>query len=461
MKKIYLNVFAAAGIFLLSTLSFASVSGDVSMPDVRSMTLENGVSIFHIDDDLPRTVFYVSIGFGRLYEEKEMAGVSELLARTLSVAGTEKYPGNKMYSTLESVGGEINFVPGWENLVIELKVLSRHSDMALDILSDLLQNPLFDQESLDSARALVLENIKRGKDKPAEMSFENLREIIFCGSGYGGVPSEKTINSVTPSDMSKIWSNYFKGGNISIAVSSSIKADALFRSAEKYFSGIVSGDRIYYNSDRSCAEKSLTESRGKIYLVPMELDQATIVTGTFAPEISYRGNYALHVMNYILGGGSFNSRLTSEIRVKRGLAYSVFSLVKNRYSTGVFMTFVQTRNENVPLVLSLINENIDDLRKNPVSDKELSWARESITNSFIFKFENISDILSNYLDIEYNKLDRNYYNNYTDKINSVTPDDILREAGLLFDNGIITVIAGKRNLAEDLKSYGEVIILEK
>jgi len=462
MKNYFFAVFNVLlfFVFIFQSLSFASVSDNVDIPDVKSLHLNNGVRVFHIDDDLPRTVFYVSIGYGRLYEEKNRAGVSELLARTISIAGTKKYPGNRMYSVLESVGGEINFIPGWENTVIELKILSRHSDLAFDILSDILLNPLFDEKSIESARELILEKIKRSRDNPADFAFEKLREIIFCGSGYGGVPSETTIDSLTPSDLEIIREKYFRGGNISIAVSSSVKADSFFKSAERYFSGISAGDRVYYSADKSCAEKSLARSRGKIYLIPMDLDQATIVTGTVAPELSYNGNYALHVMNYILGGGSFNSRLTSEIRVKRGLAYSVFSLVRNRYSTGVFMSFVQTRNENVPIVLSLINENIEKMTRDPVPDSELSWARESIINSYIFKFENISGILSNYLDIDYNNLDKNYYNDYTDNIKSVTSEEILKEAKLLFGKGKIIVIAGSKNLIHDLKSYGEVIILE-
>ncbi len=453
-------IFTLFIVFLFQSWSFSSVLDDVKMPDIKSVLLDNGVRVFHIKDDLPRTVFYVSIGYGRLYEEKSSAGVSELLARTLSIAGTKNYPGNKLYSVLESVGGEINFVPGWENTVVELKILSRHSDLAFDILSDILLNPLFDEKSLNSARELVLEQVKRSRDNPADLAFEKLREIIFCGSGYGGVSSEKTINSVTPSDLENIWHKYFRGGNISIAVSSSIKADTFFKSAEGSFSKINSGDRVYYSADRDCAVKSLAASRGKIFLIPMDLDQATIVTGTYAPELSYKGNYALNVMNYILGGGSFNSRLTSEIRVKRGLAYSVFSLVRNRYSTGVFMSFVQTRNENVPLVLSLIKQNIDEMTEKAVPENELLWARESIINSFIFKFENISSLLSNYLDIDYNNLDKNYYNDYTDNIKSVTAEEILQEAKLLFGSGTITVIAGNKNLANDLKPYGEVIILE-
>ncbi len=453
----------AVSILLMLFLSSAGFSADVKnleIPAVQSRSLDNGVKIFHINDELPRTVFYISVGYGRLYEDKKSAGISELLTRTLSIAGTAKYPGNQLYSRLESVGGEINFIPGWENIVIELKVLSRHRELAFDILSDIFSNPLFDEESLNSAKTLLLEKIKRERDNPMDLAFEVLREIIFCGSGYGGKPSEKTIESVSASDLVKVWNNYFRGANVSIAVSTSVEPDVFFKSAQKSFSGIQKGERIYYDADTDCFVKSLNEKSGNIYLIPMELEQATIVTGTFAPRLSYEGNYALHLMNYILGGGSFNSRLTSEIRVKRGLAYSVFSLVRNRYSTGVFMSFVQTRNENVPLVLSIIGDNVKDMSQNEVSGKEILWAKESINNSYIFRFEKISHILANYLDVDYNGLDADYYRDYPARISSVTAAEIAEEAAKLFSRGMITVIAGDRKIAEDLKKYGNVIILE-
>jgi len=165
-------------------------------------------------------------------------------------------------------------------------------------------------------------------------------------------------------------------------------------------------------------------------------------------------------MNYILGGGSFNSRLMNEIRVKRGLAYTVFSLVRNRYRTGVFMSFVQTRNEEAGNVLSLMKENIYKMSKEEVSEEELAWARESVKNSYVFNFAKTSDILENYLQIEYNNLDRRYYRDYLKNIAGVTRGDIKRESAALFGKGIVTVVVGERKLADSLKKYGNVVIIE-
>ena len=124
------------------------------------------------------------------------------------------------------------------------------------------------------------------------------------------------------------------------------------------------------------------------------------------------------------------------------------------------MSFVQTRNEQAAEVISLMKDSISSMYRNPVSVEELDWARESVINSYVFNFAKTTDILSNYLQIEYNDLDRNYYRDYPVNIRKVTPLDIQRESGFLFRNGLVTVVVGKKTLAESLKSFGNVVILE-
>jgi zinc protease len=151
----------------------------------------------------------------------------------------------------------------------------------------------------------------------------------------------------------------------------------------------------------------------------------------------------------------------NDIRVKRGLAYSVYSLVRNRLNTGVFMGFVQTRNESVPEVISLINSNITKMCNEHVESDELEWAKESIKNSYIFRFDTIEDILGNYLDLEYNGLSADYYENYLANINNVTASKISEESKKLFKPGLVTVVVGNINLQKELSQLGEVVVLER
>jgi predicted Zn-dependent peptidase len=428
------------------------------LPEVKKHNLKNDLKILYLENDLPVTVIYASISYGKLHETAANAGISDVVVRALQISGTSLYPGNTMYQKLESIGGQIQIAAGWETIDIEIKVLSEHSTLAFSILGDLIRNPLFNETDLQSAKKLVLEKIIRDRDKPEEAGVLKLREIIFGGTGYGSVPGEKSISGIDLSAVKELWKRYATGNNITLAVSSSMDNNAINRFAEKEFSILGKGIKEYYTFMPEKALSDIKSSSGVIYLIPRELEQATIYIGTLSPDIKYDGNYALYLMNYILGGGSFTSRLMYEIRVKRGLAYSVFSVLRNRRNTGVFISFVQTRNETVREALTIMNENINKMQKEPVTDEELKWAKESIKNSYIFRFNTIYDILGNYIEMEYNGLDADYYKKYLNNINKVTGSDVLKESRNLFGQGLVTVIVGKKDLEKELSSFGQVVI---
>jgi len=468
MKKLSVSL-ALFTVIMLSPWSstgaetLKSVESDFlsALPEVKKYRMNNDVDLLYIKDDLPVTVINASISFGKMYENNANAGITEVLNKTLSIAGTALYPGNSLNQKIESIGGEIHISAGWETISIEIKVLSKYSDLAFNMLGDILKNPVFDDQGVKSARQLVIEKIKRDMDEPDEIGVLKLREIIFGGAGYGSVPTEKSVSAVDSGSLKSLWGKYATGRNITIAVSSSKDEAGIVYLAEKELSQIVKGGKEYYSIDKEKISADLKSASGIIYLIPMELEQATIYTGTFAPDIKYNGNYALYMMNYILGGGSFNSRLMNDIRVKRGLAYSVYSLVRNRRNAGVFISFVQTKNESAGEVLSLMNENIKKMYTGPVTTGELEWAKESVKNSYVFRFNNIDDLLGNFLEIEYNDLNADYYKKYLDNINKVTSSDIVEEGQKLFSQGIVTVVVGSRKLENELSKHGKVVICEK
>ncbi len=124
------------------------------------------------------------------------------------------------------------------------------------------------------------------------------------------------------------------------------------------------------------------------------------------------------------------------------------------------MTFVQTRNESAGEAISLTADNIKRMYSDSVTDTELNHAKRAVNNSFIFRFNSTGSIVSHYLDIDYNALDPDYYRNYLGNINKVTADDIKREGQILFAPGLVTVVAGSRDLEKILKKYGQVVICE-
>ena len=445
----------------MNTLYGQSSPEKLEMPEVKSFKLENGIRIFHIKDELPLVTIVVSIGYGRLYETKSNAGMSSLLARTISLAGSKKYPGPILHEKIDSMGGKISVFSSWESTVVLIKVLKRFKNEAFDIITDIVHDPNFDMNYLETAKSLISDEIKRKYDDPADIAFQKTRELIFNGDGYGSVMTEKKIRSYTMDMIREAWGKYYQAGNMMVGISTSIPYHTIKLMAAENFSVFKSGREMNYVVDQINIMKKIKKNNGQIFFYPKDIPQSTIVVGTIAPPLKNKGYYALKILNYILGGGSFNSRLMREIRVKRGLAYAVQSIIRMRHRGGVFLAYAMTNNKSAGDVLSIILDNIKDLSKKSPLASEISWAKNSISNSYIFKFDTPMNLLMNYFDIEYYKLPQDFHSNYIKRLNMVNDDDLLNESRRLFKNGLIKVVVGKKSLAEKLKDYGNIVFLDK
>jgi zinc protease len=456
-------------VVLLILISIVSSTGNTSyarqtplpldLPGIESLKTAKGIRIFYIKDELPQLTIAVSIGLGTLYENSKDAGISELIAYTLTHGGSKKYPADRLYQAIESVGGRLAIQSSWERTIISLRVLERHAELAFDIIADLITNPNLGNEYIENARSLIIERLRREKDKPFHIAFEKAREIIFKGKGYGAVVREETINSITRDEILRACKRYFNARNIIIGISTSIDL-LMIKRLLSTFDSLERGESQEYDVDYRSSIESVTMESRNIYLIPRDIPQATVVVGTVAPDIRDSGIYALEIMNFILGGSSFNSRLMREIRVKRGLSYAVQSILKFRKKTGVFLAYAQTNYEKVDVTLSLLLENIKTIAAEGISSDELEFARESINNSYVFEFNSSMNILSKFIALEYNELPASFVADYPVKINAVREKEVLEESEKLFKNGLVKVVVGKRGLKSKLERFGTVVIVE-
>jgi zinc protease len=430
---------------------------NIKLPKVTAFTLGNGIKLFYIRGELPQITLVALVGFGKLHEDKNNAGMSQLIAKTLSLSGSKKYPAGTLHDLVDSMGGTLSVESSWEHTAISIKVLERFRNEAFSILSDLIQNPNFDLQYFNTARALLADSIKRKLENPTEIAFGKAREIIFNGDGYGSFPTPEKISSFSIDQVLGTWRRYYSGKNIMIGIYTSGGASESELLARESFSSISAGAEANYTADRDKIAGRLREAAGTVFFYPKEIPQATIVIGTVAPDIGYAGAYSLEVMNYVLGGGSFNSRLMREIRVDRGLAYAVQSVIKCRYKTGLFLAYAQTENKNAVEVLSLLTKNLDRLQRENMRQDEIDWAKTAIRNSYIFQFDTPLNILSNYMEIAYNNLPEDYFITYLDRIQRVRESDILRESNELLHSGTVTVVVGGEAAARDLAKHWKVV----
>jgi zinc protease len=168
---------------------------------------------------------------------------------------------------------------------------------------------------------------------------------------------------------------------------------------------------------------------GSIQVAAKDLPQTTIVIGDLGLTKDHPEQYVVRVLNYILGGGGFNSRMMREIRSNRGLAYSAYSYFQvGRRLPGPFVAGTETKNASVSPAISLTREIMQDLRNNLVTDDELQLAKESQINSFVFGFENTHSVVSQKMTLDFFGYPEDYLARYRDRIAAVTAADVQRAA---------------------------------
>ena len=447
-------------IFLIIVVVFIfGASSDFEIPNVKTITLKNDLKIFYIKDNLPQITLTAVLGFGKLHETSKTAGLSDVIAQMLQSGGTIKYPNNALYQTIEQIGGKLRISAGYESLVVQIKVLARFKKLAFSILHEIITNPLFNKNSILHAKLLISARIKRIKDNPASIAFIKARKIIFNGAGYGAEATIKNVKGFTLHQIKSLWEKIAVSKNIFLGISTSISFEEIKNQCNKFIN-ITAGKRLQYFSDKLKIKQNLQTTKGKIYFYKKDIPQATIVMGTLAPAIKSQNVYSLDLMNYVFGGGSFNSWLMKEIRVKRGLAYSTGSVVRSRLHTGVFLSYAQTRAKSAALVVKIMKQNIQKMKSSGVSPEELKWAKNSAINSYVFNFDSPGALLSNIIDLKYYNLPDNYYNNYLTKIKKTTRNNILRASKDLFGNPVVTILVGPEICKKQLEKKYKIITLK-
>jgi predicted Zn-dependent peptidase len=431
----------------------------LSLPAVDSYALENGLRCYYVPDELPSLLIVASIGYGTLYETRQTAGLSQLMAKTISIAGTRKYPGKKLIETVDAMGGHFSITASFEGINISFKVLDRFSNEAFDIVSDVIANPNFEDRYVSMAKSILASEIMRKNDDTGDVAFEKARELLFDGDGYGSVAAAEKIDRYSVDLIKETWRSYASAKNIMLGITSKLGIDEVKALTRRHMAGVDSGVILSYSSDAVKIKGILERNRDAIFLLPRQVPQSTVVFAAPAPDIRDDGVFAQGIMNYILGGGSFTSRLVQEIRVRRGLAYSCGSVLRSRADTGVFFAFAQTDTSSVPDVIDIITNELNRICGTEPSNEEMFRAKRSTENSYIFRFDTPEDILLNEVSIAYNRLPADYTSVFLRRISGVSAAEIPMQAKRLMGSGFIRLVVGERSLAERLSKYGRVVVL--
>lgn len=348
------------------------------MAGISVTTLDNGIRV--VTDHMP-TVESVSLGVwvraGARYEAQEVNGVAHLLEHMM-FKGTQRRSAVEIAEAIENVGGHINAYTAREVTAYYAKVLKDDARLAIDVISDIVQNSLFDETELGRERSVVLQEIGQAHDTPDDVVFDNFQGVAYPDQPLGrpvlGLPD--VIRQMPRDAVVGFHGAHYRGGNLVVAAAGNIDHESLCAMARENFSDVPPGER----GDIEPARYAGGENRDT-----RELEQIHFVMGFEAAPVGSDEYYALSVLSNLFGGG-MSSRLFQEIRERRGLVYSIDTFLSAFSDGGVFGIYAGTGpeliDEFVPALCGEIVRLADSL-----DEVEILRARTQLKSSLLMAME--------------------------------------------------------------------------
>jgi len=419
------------------------LSTDAYALNIQRSVLDNGLTLLVVErHNLPIVKVSVGVKAGSIIEPEEKAGLANLTADLLT-SGTGRRTASQISEEADFVGASVGASGGDDYVTVSLSVLKKDINLGFDLLSDIILDPVFPEDELNKKRERIKGALKAQEDDPGFVASREFRKAVFGSHPYGrlitGMP--ESLDRITRDDVVHFHSAYYAPNNAIMSVVGDITPEEVNSLLKQYFSGWNSKDlhlSIPPDSGR------LTEK--KVITVDKELTQANIL---FGHKGISRGNpdfYAVSVMNYILGGGGFESRLMQNVREQKGLAYDIHSFFETHKYGGDFEVGVQTKNESANTTIQEILQEIGRIRDTMVSETELADAKSFFIGSLPLRLETGQRIASFLVAVEFYGLGMDYIDKYPDYINSVTREQVQEMAKKYLDpvNYVLVIVADQK-----------------
>jgi zinc protease len=448
MKKT-LSILLCIGIFCVSSgmaqvekpsdLTYPPLTYDPPDPQDYRTELANGMrSYIKEDHSLPLFDISALIHYGSLYDPDGKAGLASVLSATLIKGGTKDLEGSVIEDRIDFVGGSLNFRASETTASLSLSLLSKDLDEGLALFFDVLMNPEFREDALKLEKARLVSQLRQANDQPSGILSREYERLIYGEHPLTRQPTQKSYESVSSLDLKAVHAQYFFPKNIILAASGDFALDELKAKINKIITN-------WQNKKLEIQPytKNFPQPEPGVYFIQKQINQGYISLGHLGIEETNPDYFAVQVMNFILGGGSFTSRITMKVRSDEGLSYNQGSRFRYRWGfPGTFSGYVQTKSSTVGYAISLILDEFNRIRKEPVSDDEMDTAINYYLESFSNAFESSQRTMSAFAELEMTGQPMDYYQTYRDKIRAVTKSKVQEVANKYVhpDKAVILIV---------------------
>ena len=357
--------------------------------NLRRTVLPNGLIVLTERMEHLRSVAMgVWIKSGSRGEPAETNGISHFVEHMV-FKGTRNRTAQSIAREMDSIGGNLDAFTGKETICFNVKSLNSHVPIALDVLADLVLNPIFASTDIERERGVILEEIKIDEDNPDVLVHELFTQSFWKDHPLGK-PILGTTTTVARLDQPKLLDYHagcFNAGNMVFSAAGNLEHDEFVRILADKFAPLQSGHPL--------AELPAPESSARILLKNKKaLEQVQICLGVPSPPITDQNRYATLILNTVLGGG-MSSRLFQTIREERGMAYSVYSDLSPYRDTGTLCVYAGTSAGKALECIDLILDEFKKLKQEPLPDEELTRAKDQLKGNILMGLESSSSRMAN------------------------------------------------------------------
>ncbi len=430
--------------------------GSFQLPPVSIETLPNGIKIYLLENhELPIVEMFSLTKGGALNDPPNKIGLASLVGAVLRTGGTTQHSIEQIDKALENRGASLETGAANEYETAVLRCLSKDKTDLIPLFFEILSSPRFDEGKLKLAIEARVEGLKRQNDDPEKIAVREYPKLIYGNSSaWGRVATAKTLRSVTQKDLFEFHSNAYQPNQTILAISGDFKKEEMIALIKK-------STEEWKNKKTNFANISplQKEFKGGIYGIDKKIAQTTILMGHFGEKRFNPDKFALILMNYMLGGDIFFSRLGEEVRSNRGLAYTIFSSFGLESDYGIFYVLAQTQKAATGEVIGLIEKEIRTFHDGKdFSENSLQIAKEAILNQRVGDWEPAFNYLKERARLSFYGYPENYLDVYTSSLNAVTLEQVRQVAKKYLDPDHlkILVVGDLQVIAPQLKSWGEL-----
>jgi predicted Zn-dependent peptidase len=357
--------------------------------NLRRTVLSNGLIVLTERMEHLRSVAMgVWIKSGSRCESAELNGISHFVEHML-FKGTKSRSAQRIAREMDSIGGNLDAFTSKETICFNVKSLSDHVPIALDVLTDMVLNPTFALPDIERERGVILEEIKIDEDNPDVLVHELFTQSFWKGHPLGKpiLGTTETVGRFGQQQLFGYHGDRFHGGNMVFSAAGNLDHDRFVAAVEEKLSALEGG--------KAPQELSAPEPSARIILRNKKsLEQVQICLGVPAPRVTDDSRYATSILNTVLGGG-MSSRLFQTIREERGLAYSVYSDMSPYRDTGNFCVYAGTSGSKALEVIDLIMAEFRNLKEVPISAEELTRAKDQMKGNILMGLESSNARMAN------------------------------------------------------------------